>query len=64
MTQTERKMLRELAGKISELSRGISESAEAGKALKLLAKIRHDLAMYVATEDLTLPLFPEQNKED
>lgn len=59
MNREERKTLRQLAAQIGEQVRAIAESAEGSKALKTLATIRHALGMYLAQEDLTLPLFPD-----
>lgn len=60
MTKEERKTLRMVAGTIGDQCRAIAESAEGHKALKLLSTIRHGLGVYLAQEDLSLPLFPDE----
>ena len=52
--------MKELAEEIAELSMAIAKSSTSTAGLKLLASAKHTLATFAATEDLTLPLFPEE----
>jgi len=64
MSLNKMRTMKELAEEIAKLSMGIAKSSTSTAGLKLLANIKHSLNQFTLKEDLTLPLFPESQKDE